>query len=250
MASKNSQTRTGSRKVKDTRKIRYSDPRLVEGTEDEFTFNYYVTTDFQVNCLRVAMYNYIQSYAPHFVTFYRNSSPEVDENIAHRIGLLVTDNERLIRLLEAGVLVREKDRQENQAKFAENPDLLNKIGDDIYLPIAVEGPGYFSSDDIPNSPFLPSRIVPLKAGQQLIADIVLRPGVGSQHGKWQPICKFIPTRLPKELQGSKEADLPKGSDLPKGVEPYYECRVRTIGIYPIEKLLMDAVQIATKLEVA
>jgi hypothetical protein len=193
---------------------------ISELTEDEnlprqYTFIYHVDTNAQVNFLRRAMYNYVECYSTFFATFYINNSALDDEEIAHRMGMIIVDNDKLRTLLEDGSL-----------SFLGGDD--PNTAEDIVLNLNVAGFGYATTEDIENSPYIPTNIIPLREGEEVVADLILRKAVGADHSNYQPICKFICSKVEK------------------GDGYFVTCR--TIGMLGIEEIIEQGIEWAIKME--
>lgn len=138
-------------------------------TTGNITSALFLTTDVsEANLLKRAILSEIETYAIDIVTFQTNTSPRHDEIIALRLGQLVID----------------------YSQFAP-PEEGN-----FKTHIDFQGPGVFTTDNIPGLPFkYRTPIATLKAGQRIVCDVVVRKGQGKQHVKWRPVSKVILTEV-------------------------------------------------------
>lgn len=122
----------------------------------------------EVNVLRHSILTQIKTYAIEYVVVHSepDTIPIPDELLAHRLGLIPINNEHL---------------SQNQLKF--RVDSKDK---------AYNEPYYFSTDDIPEIPFVGTTpIVQIPAGGRLIFDVILKEGNRSEHVKFGPVVHFV-----------------------------------------------------------
>lgn len=134
-------------------------------TNGNITTALFLTHDIALaNLLRRAILSEIETYTIDVVVFQTNTSIRHDETIALRLGQLVIDHSQF----------------------------TPPINEDFRAHIDVQGPKEFTTDDIPNLPFkYVTPIIPLKAGHQIICDVIVKRGQGKQHVKWRPVSKVI-----------------------------------------------------------
>lgn len=122
----------------------------------------------EANLLKRSILSEIETYAIDIVTFQTNTSPRHDEIIALRLGQLVIDHSQFVAPEEGNFRTH----------------------------IEVEGPGIFTTDDIPGLPFkYKTPIATLRSGQSIICDVIVRKGQGKQHVKWRPVSKVTLTEV-------------------------------------------------------
>lgn len=130
-------------------------------TTNNITSGVFLTKDVaEANMLRRAILSEIDTYAIDIVIFQTNTSPRHDEVIALRLGQAIIDHTQF------------------------NPP----EPDGFRTHIDVQGPGEFTTDDIPNIPFkYVTPIVTLKQGQHIVCDVIVKQGQGKVHVKWRPV---------------------------------------------------------------
>lgn len=138
-------------------------------TTGNITSALFLTNDVsEANLLKRAILSEIETYAIDIVTFQTNTSPRHDEIIAFRLGQLVIDHARFI--------------PPEEGNFQTHID--------------KQGPGEFTTDDIPALPFkFKTPIATLKTGQSIVCDVTVRKGQGRQHVKWRPVSTVIMTEV-------------------------------------------------------
>jgi DNA-directed RNA polymerase alpha subunit len=115
----------------------------------------------EANMLRRAILSEIDTYAIDIVIFHVNTSPREDEVIALRLGQLM---------------------------IAQGADSTFKEKEGFKVRIDFKGPGYFTTDHIPEIPFAyHTQIAKLRKGQRIFCDVIVRSGQGKQHVKWRPV---------------------------------------------------------------
>lgn len=114
----------------------------------------------EANLLRRAIMSEIETYAIHIVSFDYNSSSRHDSILAHRLGLLVINNENFVP-------------DENGEKIVH---------------IDVSGPHEFTTDDIPDLDFkYKTPIAKLRDGERVKCSCIVRKGTSKDHVKWRPV---------------------------------------------------------------
>lgn len=116
------------------------------------------------NMLCRAVMSEIETYAIHIALFDVNESPRIDEIIAHRLGMLPID----------------------QTKY-------QHISDEHQYHVDFTGPGWLTTEHIPDIPFVnlmgsePIAIIYLQTGDHVVFDVKVRKGKGLTHSKWSPV---------------------------------------------------------------
>lgn len=110
----------------------------------------------EANLIRRALMTEIPVVAVDVVVIDVNKSPRHDEIIALRLGLAPVDNE--------------------------------KLGEVREVEVDVSGPLSFTTDDIPEIPFVgTTSLVELREGHRFKARLILREGTGREHVKFCPV---------------------------------------------------------------
>ena len=124
----------------------------------------------EVNMLRRAILNEVETIAIKLVVFYTNISARHDEILALRLGQLAIDNEEFIRT-------------NNLEQISDFKDFKTRID--------VTGPLEVTTNDIPNIPFAnETPIITLRKGERILCDVILGLGKGDNHIKWRPVSTF------------------------------------------------------------
>lgn len=114
------------------------------------------------NIFMITILSEIPTYAIEYVTFYVNDSPLYDEILAHRLGMLVIDNENY----------------EQGDKFKFHVDYTNTSDDNLT----------FTSDDIKDLNFnMRTPIIELRPNERLKFDVEVCLGISRDHVKWRPV---------------------------------------------------------------
>lgn len=152
-------------------------------TTGNITSAVFLTDDIaEVNLLRRAIISEINTYCIDIVAFDINTSSCHDEIIALRLGQLVIDNSIFVPPDEGDFKTR----------------------------IDVQGPGRFTTDDIPGLPFkFFTPIEVLKAGQRILCDVTVKQGQGKSHVKWSPVSTvtFIETEIETKTETESETKM-------------------------------------------
>jgi DNA-directed RNA polymerase alpha subunit len=121
------------------------------------------TTDVKyANIFMITILSEIPTYAIEYVTFYVNDSPLYDELLAHRLGMLVIDNEKY----------------EHGDKFKFHVDYTNTSSNN----------STFTSDDIKDLIFnMKTPIIELRPNDRIKFDVEVRLGISRDHVKWRPV---------------------------------------------------------------
>lgn len=139
-------------------------PFDVIATDGQITSAIYYSQDVaEVNLLKRAILNEIETYAIDIVSFDINTLARHDEILALRFGQLVIDNSQFVP--------------------PENEDFRSQID--------FSGPGEFNTDHIPGIPFAyKTPIAILKKDQRIKCEVIVKKGQGATHVKWRPISTF------------------------------------------------------------
>ncbi len=114
------------------------------------------------NMLTRAILSEIDTWAIDIVSFDVNTSSRVDEVLAHRMCLLIVDNETY-------------NPDEMGVRFHVDVEALGRIRE-------------FTTNDIPGIPFAEETpIAMLLPGQRIVCDIILRERSARTHVKWRPV---------------------------------------------------------------
>lgn len=117
-----------------------------------------------LNLLRHSIMLNIPNYQIDLVSIHKNKSALQDELLAHRLGLLIINNDILD---------------------------LNNVGIKNKKRVYLEGPYDVLSNDIPDLPFdNPTPIVQLFDGDYVHFDVILRSGTGRDHVKYNPVSNI------------------------------------------------------------